>query len=296
MANKNKLSYKNVIETLQRQKNEHPICLLNNLKYALSESTSKQWYPFVPIRIVGIIEGFCTQQYQFIIDAGASYRERLFKLLNINDMKFDAVLINRLIEGAVTFGEYASFLISCNNIQDIFNSFSVLLNTNDFESQFSDKVKNDIENVFRTRHMFCHEMVDSPNLTFDLMIQWIDSAIEFITKMSNKVLSVIYPNSPKTQTDMNIQVTIDIAAADKKLQALLNKLKKITVDIPLFPNLDFMDVFKQYRIERAKIEYLSFIDGSIYPLLVGQSILETTNELIDTLNRKYRIYLRENVQ
>lgn len=296
MANKNKLSYKNVIETLQRQKNEHPICLLNNLKYALSESTSKQLYPFVPIRIVGIIEGFCAQQYQFIIDAGSSYRERLFKLLNINDMKFDAVLINRLIEGTVTFGEYTSFLISCNNIQDIFNSFSVLLNINDFESQFNEKVKKDIQDVFRNRHMFCHEMVDSPNLTFNLIIQWIDSAIEFITKICDKVLSVIYPNSPKTQTDMNIQVTIDITTADKKLQALLNKLKKITVDIPLFPNLDFMDVFKQYRIERAKIEYSSFIDGSIYPLLVGQSILETTNELIDTLNRKYKIYLRENVQ
>lgn len=296
MANKNKLSYKNVIETLQRQKNEHPVFLLHDLKSALSESTSKQLYPFVPIRIVGIIEGFCTQQYQFIIDAGSSYREQLFKLLNINDMKFDAVLINRLIEGTVTFGEYASFLISCNNIQDIFNSFSVLLNTNDFKSQFSDKVKNDIKNVFRKRHMFCHEMVDSTNLTFDLMIQWIDSAIEFITKISDTVLSIIYPNSTKDQLDINIQVSNNIVAADEKLQILLNKLQKFTVDIPFFPNLDFMDVFKQYRIERAKIEYSSFIDGSIYPLLVDHSILETTNELIDTLNRKYRIYLRENVQ
>ena len=91
-------------------------------------------------------------------------------------------------------------------------------------------------------HMFCHEMVDSHNLTLNLIIQWIDSAIEFIAKISDTVLSIIYP-----------------------------------------------------KIERAKIEYSSFINGSIYPLLVGQSILETTNELINTLNRKYIIYLRESI-
>lgn len=76
MANKSAIPYDNVIETLRRQSIKQPKELLQHLYTAYSESTSLQLLPFVPIKSVGIIEGFCTIQYQMIIDSDATYRKR----------------------------------------------------------------------------------------------------------------------------------------------------------------------------------------------------------------------------
>lgn len=292
MSNKYKIPYNTIFETLQRQQLDTPIGLLDQLKNAFTESTSKQLYPFVPIRLVGIIEGFCTQQYQFVIDTDDIYREHLFRLLNLNEIKIEVDVINGIVNDEISFGEYASHLISCNNIQDIFKAFSILLSIEDFDSNFSDIVKSDLKEIFRSRHLFCHEIVESAELTLTQIIGWIDSTIDFVQTISNLVLITVFPDSPQTQTDMNIQINQEVLMADKKLQNLLDKLNKFSEDIPLFPKFDFIDAFKKYRLERAEIEYVSSEGGTIYPLLVGQSILDTTNELIDALNRRYRKYLR----
>lgn len=135
-------------------------------------------------------------------------------------------------------------------------------------------------------------MVGTLNLTLQKARQWITSATNFIQIINDTVLSVLYPNSPLTQTDMNVSVSNAIEIADKELMEILIKLKKVKEDIPIFPDTDFMDVFKTYRLERAKCEYATFQGGTFYPFLIGQSMLETTTDLIDSLKRRYRMFLR----
>ncbi len=90
----------------------------------------------------------------------------------------------------------------------------------------------------------------------------IDSASEFMKRTGAFVGGFLYPKTPELTLDIINEARKDFEVKDKELHELIKWLEK-------------------------------YVDGSIYGYFYAQSMTEITEELINGLKKKYRIWLRE---
>ena len=84
----------------------------------------------------------------------------------------------------------------------------------------------------------------------------------------------------------------DFETKDKELHELIKWLEE-NVDFEYWGiNLDFMEVFEEYRKKRSEKVCENYVDGSIYGYFYAQSMTDITEELINGLKKRYRIWLR----
>ena len=250
-------------------------------------------YPYIPIRLVALMEGYFQELYSNIIDDNVKYRRNFAKL--VKDVQFEPPIIDSFEQNTITFGEYASMLLPCNQLEDIFTNITILLDTNRLKDEFDDKsILADVREIFYYRHIFCHEIAGNIGLEHCKILKMIDSASEFMDKVGGFVSKIIYPQAPELTHDIISEAQKDFEAKDKELHKLIKWLKEKVDFEYLGINLDFMEVFEEYRKKRAEKECEKYAGGSIYGYIYAQSMIEITEELINGLKRKYRIWLRAN--
>lgn len=248
-------------------------------------------YPFIPMRLVALMEGYFQELYSNIIDADVKYRRNFANL--VKDVQFELPIIDSFEQNTITFGEYAAMLLPCNQLEDILNNISTLLDTNKLKDEFKDtSTLAVVKDIFNYRHIFCHEIAGIIRLEHEKILKMIDSASVFMKTVGGLVSGILYPQVPELTLDIIHEAQKDFEAKDKELHELINWLEE-NVDFEyLGTNLDFMDVFEGYRKQRAEKVCEDYAGGSIYGYFYTQSMTETTEELINGLKKKYRLWLR----
>lgn len=248
-------------------------------------------YPYIPMRLVALMEGYFQELYSNIIDADVKYRRNFAKL--VKDVQFESPIIDSFEQNTITFGEYASMLLPCNKLEDVVNNISTLLGTDSFYDEFNDtSILSDVKDIFYYRHIFCHEIAGNIRLEHGKILKMIDSASEFMDKVGGFVSKILYPHTPELTCYIIDEAQKSFKAKDKELHDLIKWLEENVDSEYLGINLDFMDVFEEYRQKRAEKECKEYADGSIYGYFYAQSKTEITEELINGLKKKYRIWLR----
>lgn len=251
-------------------------------------------YPYIPMRLVALMEGHFQEIYSYIIDANVKYRRNFAKL--VKDVQFELPLIDSFEQNTITFGEYASMLLPCNQLEDILINISTLLDTDRLKDEFKDTtILADVKEIFKYRHIFCHEIAGNIGLEHEEILKMINSASELMNKVGGFVSGILYPNIPELTPDIINEAHKDFEAKDKELHELIRWLED-NIDFEYWGiNLDFMEVFQEYRKKRAEIVCENYADGSLYGYFYAQSMTETTEELINGLKKKYRHWLRSAV-
>lgn len=289
---RNKKSYNDTTDYMSRQSPfwyDSPIFELKELSEKYKNNDNKVLYPYVPIRIVALLEAYFQQNYAIIIDNNKKCRENCKELFKEN-IKFDLEIISSIENGQLSSGEYISLLLPCNSFDDIIKNYKSLTKDIITEDPFVDKemVKEMIE-IFKYRHVFCHEGCGTNNLSNDKLIVWLNTTIDFITHMNGIFLKI-------RQIDFSTieQFAIDeFEKADKELTIIINKLKEIYRVTELFDKVDYLEEFKDYRSKRAKIEITDYCEGDdINVAKYYWSMTAITQELIYGLNKRYRNHLR----
>ena len=291
---KKKLAYDEVMANLCRAGVDYSSSAdfeIEILKDTFEKCDDACLYPYIPIRLVALMEGNFQELYSNIIDADSKYRKNFVKL--VKDIQFETPIIDSFEQNTITFGEYASMLLRCNNLDDIFNNISTLLDTDRLKDEFKDtSILADINEIFYYRHIFCHEIAGNIRLEQSKILKMIDSVSEFMKRIGGFVGGFLYPKTPELTLDIINEERKDFEVKDKELHELIKWLKE-NVDFEYWGiNLDFMEVFEEYRKKRTEKVCEKHVDGSIYGYFYAQSMTEITEELINGLKKKYRILLR----
>ena len=134
---KKKISYEEAMGNLQRMGSSYSASVgfeLDYLRELFKKCDEAILYPYIPMRIVALIEGHFQEMDSNIIDADVKYRRNFTSL--VKDLQFDLSVIDSFEKNTITFGEYASMLLSCNKPEDIINNIKVLIGDDGFIKEF----------------------------------------------------------------------------------------------------------------------------------------------------------------
>lgn len=276
-----------------------------------NDHISEEVFKYIPIALVACMEGLFRSLYAEIIDYGEPYSKNVEKF-NSSNKKFDYSIINAIQSKKLTIGEFISHTLSCNNISDIDNNISTLLGIKFlhemkiFETQSifdeqrlinssfknnADEILKNIVEVFELRHIFCHEFGTKVKVDKDLIQEIFSNTKLFLENTTDFIHSKLYPNSPETQTNMNIHAHNEFDKLEIKLETYICKLRNKDFN----DMLDFdKDLFKEsilkwkkYRESEAKYKSSVVEGGSMQPMIYSMSMHTTTLRKIKELEEDY---------
>ena len=99
---------------------------IEELKREVKNSENSLLLEYIPVKLVASLEEGFRQQYKSIIDS-PFYRKNLKDVKYLKDTKFDFEVISAFEDNEITLGDYISYLLPCNNVQDIISNLNELL-------------------------------------------------------------------------------------------------------------------------------------------------------------------------
>lgn len=291
---KNKIAYDEVMANLSRAGIDYYSSAdfeIEILKETFEKCDDTCLYPYVPMKLVALMEGYFQELYSNIIDADSKYRKNFVKL--VKEVQIETPIIDSFEQNTITFGEYASMLLQCNKLDDILTNISTLLDTDKLKDKFNDtSILADVKEIFYYRHIFCHEIAGNMRLDQSKILKMIDSASELMNTVGGFVSGILYPNTPELTSDFINEAQKDYEAKDNELHELIKWLEENVNDELVNNDLDFLDIFEDYRKKRAEKVCKNFEDGRMYGFVYAQSMTDITDELICGLKKRYRLWLR----
>lgn len=290
---KRQLSLMQIKDALSRRSPHFDVLsLFDYLKDNLQNNAIPNEY--VPVKLVAGFEDFFRECYQEIIDMPV-FRKRLKAVTALKNVIFDFDILGAFQDSDITLGDYLSYLIPCSKFEDINNTLSALLNI-DFAQRIIElndnttEILNSINELFRLRHIFCHEIQQSEVIDYNKAIKLINDAYTFLITSNEIISEIIFPNIQTTQ-EMQEEANRILAAAEKELDLIVQRIQN--EDYYGIFDFDYLDAWKQYRETRA-ILYSSSTedDGSISPIAYTISKESTTRALINELKDNFRFLLR----
>lgn len=261
----------------------------------------------IPVRIIAYFEECFRQLYETIID-NMEDKTLLKNVKCLKDMKFDFNVIDALSWKRVTLGEYLSYSFPCNSIDNIIDNFSNLFDLN-FDNEifnaFKDinnnvgnsagllkidyeKLKSAIEEIFKKRHIICHEGGLPYAIDKKQYLQMISNAILFFECVNKTCYNIQYPNAPQYQCDMIRMAHESLEAAQDELTKTIKMVSDMTKDDDFQEDFSYMREWKLYRESKAQKAAAPLGDGNMSTLIYLGSKENTTRNMTNELKDKYR--------
>ncbi len=293
---KKQLQLSELTESLERGKTNFQAQIeLYDLRDLCYKMDSPQLLEYVPVKIVACFEQLFRDEYQEIL-VNPKVRKNLKSIDLFKDTKYDFDVIEAFEENDISLSDYLSLLIPCSKLADIDNAISKLLGIN-FLSEFRKKdngkaILESVSEIFRLRHIYCHEVPLKKNNDIDSARKLISHAIEFIDDSDDIIRNALYSDHISGIEEIQIAQK-DYEKADKELKELIEAIK-LKQDKGRFHYNDFsyIEKWKEYREERALCDSTIEYKESYSPLDYYSNMERTTKSLIKELKEDYKYELR----
>ena len=293
---KKQLQLSELTESLERGKNFFQVPReLYDLQELCYKMDNPQLLEYVPVKIVACFEQFFRAEYQEIL-VNPKVKKNLKNIDLFKDTKYDFDVIEAFEENDISLSDYLSLLIPCSKLADIDNAISKLLGIN-FLSEFRKKdngkaILESVSEIFRLRHIYCHEVPLKKNNDIDSARKLISHAIEFIDNSDDIIRNTLYSDQIDSIKEIEIAQE-EYEKADKELDDLIDTLK-LKQDKGRFHYNDFsyIDKWKEYRQERALCDSSIEYKESYSPLHYFTNMERTTKSLIKELKEDYKYELK----
>lgn len=293
---KKQLQLSELTESLERGKNYFQV---PRELYDLQDLCYKMGNPllieYIPVKIVACFEQFFRAEYQEILEK-PKVKKNLKNIDLFKDTKFDFEVIGAFEENTISLSEYLSLLIPCSKLADINNAISKLLGIKYLE-EFGKKedgkvILESISEIFRLRHIYCHEVPLKQALDVDNARKLISHAIAFIDNTDDIIRNTLYSSHIGGIEEINIAKN-EFEKADKELDELINTLKIKQVKGPFHYNdFSYIEKWKEYRKDRAFCDSSINNKESYLPLNYYRNMERTTKSLIKELKEDYKYELK----
>ena len=294
---KKQLQLSELTESLERGKNYFQVPReLYDLRELCYKMDNPQLLEYVPIKIVACFEHFFRAEYQEIL-VNPKVRKNLKNIDLFKDTKYDFDVIEAFEENDISLSDYLSLLIPCSKLADIDNAISKLLGIyflEEFRKKENGKaILESVSEIFKLRHIYCHEVPLKKNIDIDSARKLISHAIEFIDDSDDIIRNALYSDHIDSIKEIEI-AKAEYEKSDKELEELIETLK-VKQDKGRFHYNDFsyIDKWKEYRQERALCDTSINKKESYLPLHYYSNMERTTKSLIKELKEDYKYELKK---
>ncbi len=249
----------------------------------------KRYSSIIPIRTVACLENYCRDIYADLIDSDNEVRNRISS--KWKDWSISLKDLALLDSNYLSLGDFISFQIPCNKVEDIIETLSVF-----YGCSFFDRIKQKkdgtsllvvMNELFKIRHIYAHEAAFSFKISKEKAIDYLNSTIRFIEYIDE----FIEPEGPSTTIEQISHESSCFKASSEKLNAVIQNLKQ-NFDPEDFDSFGYIKIWEKYREERAQYDRKVFEGGSLEAVAYLMSLTETTEDEYNSLKRRYRHILR----
>ena len=293
---KKQLQLSELTESLERGKTNFQAQIeLYDLRELCYTIDNPQLLEYVPVKVVACFEQLFRDEYKEIL-VNPKVKKNLKNIDLFKDTKFNFDVIGAFEENTTSLSDYLSLLIPCSKLADIDNAISKLVGIN-FLSEFRKKdngkeILESISEIFRLRHIYCHEVPLKKNLDVDSARKLISHAVEFIDVSDDIIRNALYSDQISGVEEIEIAKK-EYEKANKELEELIETLKLKQDKGPFHYNdFSYIDKWKEYREERALCDSSINNKESYLPLHYYRNMERTTKSLIKELKEDYKYELK----
>lgn len=266
--------------------------------------TDNRLYELIPIRLVAYIEDALRRKYEFLLRQHNKIEELLEKT------KVDFEYNKHLIYERLPFSIQLAYSFGCNNFNEICNNIHLLTNIdindigrgklgNDSWKQFRDN----IDSLFKTRHILCHESGFGVSITHKDARLWIQNIGVLLNVIDDVIINYVYRDFYIFKNDMTIEeidekLDENIKVAQTAFEVSEKALNDIyqqsinTNDYPKDnPNLKYILKWKEYRDLRVASDNVFPIDSKQNLLFAYREKNQYNEGLLSEIRLQYRDFL-----
>ncbi|MGX5849979.1 lysozyme inhibitor LprI family protein [Mesorhizobium sp. PL10] len=259
-----------------------------------------EFFDFIPMRLVTIIEVFVREVIREIVDHGQPYLERSEKL--VRGAKIDFIFASTLQGQKLSIGDLVAHTISINNPTQIIASFEGLIP--DFikhlkisHSRWSEdaadwpfppiignynKTIANLSRLFEVRHIVTHELPSQESYDADEIDGFLTASEEFLNATDWLVVETLKGHIPRTQMEMNLQAGGTMEKLEAEMGELLGAIgRENTVDSELLRQSQ--EAWAAYAKREADLRASLVQGGSMYPMVWASAKSEVIGQRIDAL-------------
>ena len=293
---KKQLQLSELTESLERGKTNFQAQIeLYDLRELCYKMDNPQLIEYVPVKIVACFEQLFRDEYKEIL-VNPKVKKNLKNIDLFKDTKFNFDIIGAFEENTISLSDYLSLLIPCSKLADIDNAISKLLGIK-FLEEFGKKkdgnvILDSISEIFRLRHIYCHEVPLKQVLNLDNARKLISHAIAFIDYSDDIIRNTLYSYNLSSLEEIDLAQK-EYEKANKELEELIDVLK-VKQDKGSFHYNDFsyIEKWKEYRKERALCDSSINNKENYLPLHYYRNLERTTKSLIKELKEDYKYELK----
>jgi len=235
---------------------------------------------YYPIGLIACLEGYIRSQICALIDSGSPYCDNLLHLNGDPNIKIDlSTAVSIYYQRKITLGEFISHLLPLTGVEGINKYMSAVLGFDFLRSLVSavpyrmdkatgqpipigDIIKN-VEETFRLRHIFAHEVAENQELDPELIKLIIDSVMQFLTATHNLVWPLLDPEAHLSNVEAQNRRAKQLPVLRSEMQRLLRAIRE-RLGVNQAKHLDrsqraWNSYFKEFRL--AMVE--PFLQGTI---------------------------------
>ena len=293
---RSQLQLSEVTEALNRGKSYLEVEVdLYDLAELCQKTEGSKLLEYVPVKIVACFEQFFRDEYKEIL-YNPKTKKRLKEVETFKNAKFAFDILDAFEDNTISLSDYLSYLVPCSRLEDINNALSQLLQIK-FLEEISKKKKGKqilqtVNEVFRLRHIYCHEVPFKDTITKEMASRLISDACDFLEYSDDTIRNALYSDNRSLMEELEIAKK-DFEKTDKELEELLEQIRSNQNKESLFYNdLSFINNWKEYREVRAKSESSVNHGESYLPQYYYRSMERATRTLIKELREDFKYELR----
>lgn len=255
---------------------------------------------YFPIAIIACSESYFRLAIKELIDHGDPFFSNAEKVCG--GLKYDFSVLRAISGKHVTVGEIISYGIQISSLENINTALSTIMGV-DFLSELkfvadrwvyevegkpkvpiienSAEVYAGVKKAFEIRHVLCHEFASNYSIVRDEIWGCFKNTAIFLKAAAEFVQDTLYPNSPLTQSAMNVdaenrlqELRVSLRNACDVVRARLDRSRKQEFDEAQSRWEDYCDAWAKFETDFAS-------GGTIRPLLYGNVAIQLTKQRIE---------------
>ena len=276
--------------------------------YSRSDSGSNELCKYIPVAAIACLEWYFRLVYKELIDYGSPYTDNAGKL---KDLKFDFQIVKAIQGMTITLGDFIAHMLPLSRVDHVFGHMDTLLGNNfkneliefycrentdlntssiDARQDFEEIVKS-VHTLFELRHKYCHEISNFSQDTTDkeLIMHSFTKMQRLIRITDGYIEYLLYPDTPKTQAEINVLVSSDLTEINKLLEKTLEESR---VDLTESQQQLFHKAqsdWLEYREAYSELKASFYEGGPIQPAIHGLTKIGITESRVKELKQLHEV-------
>ncbi len=203
--------------------------------------SSDEIIKYFPIGIVAVFEAYFRSAIAELIDYGPPFSENAARFEKERGLPLDFGVVLTIQGKKITMGELVGHLIPFRSLDDIDYSMSTVLQSSflgdlkstvdrwavevegaDSKPILEDAAETfqDVKEIFRLRHIYCHEIANSERPDRTLIAKCFESSSIFLKAADQLIWNLVAPGAPLSQSGINEKASQDLTESNHKLDSV----------------------------------------------------------------------------